>query len=85
MVRMSFYYLKGFAPMPPAPFMHSAVGWRRRGSEAKWSGKVEKELCQHAPKMKPKWASGGIFGAAWRGLGGFLETSRGPGGLWREF
>ena len=32
-------YLKGFAPMPPAPFMHSAVVWRRRGFEAKWSGK----------------------------------------------
>ena len=31
-------YLKGFAPMPPAPFMSSAVVWRRSGFEAKWSG-----------------------------------------------
>ena len=31
-------YLKGFAPMPPAPLMSSAVVWRRSGFEAKWSG-----------------------------------------------
>ena len=47
---------------------------------------VEKDAVssQHALKMEPKWASGGFLGAAWKGLGGLLETSRGPGGLRSE-
>ena len=81
--RVIFYmscYLKGFAPMPPAPFMPSAVVWRRSGFEAKWSGKLSGKI-QYRPNMSSKWCPHGPLEASWEPPGGFLGASwRAPAG-----
>ena len=68
-------------PSCTARWFGDAVASRRSGLA---SIEHDAVLPQHAPQMEPKWASGGFLGAAWRGLGGLLETSRGPGGLRSE-
>ena len=66
--------------MPPAPFMPSAVVWRRSGFEAKWSGKLSGKM-QYRPNMSSKWCPHGLLEASWEPPGGFLGGSwRAPGG-----